>query len=37
MYSMVAEAFLIRWNAWRGGEEIEAIVIAEGEAAGAAD
>ncbi len=37
MYSMVAEGLLIRWNAWRGGEEIEAIAVTEGEAAGAAD
>ena len=37
MYMMVAEGLLVRWNAWRGGEEIEAIAITEGEAAGAAD
>ena len=37
MYSMVAEAVLIRWNRARGGEEIETITITGGEAAGAAD
>ena len=37
MYSMVAEGFLVRWNQAVGGEEIEAITITGGEAAGAAD
>ena len=37
MYSMVAEAALVRWNRAQGGEEIEAIAITGGEAAGAAD
>ena len=37
MYSMVAEAALVRWNRAQGGEEIEAIVVTGGEAAGAAD
>ena len=37
MYSMVAEAALVRWNRAQGGEEIETVVVAEGEAAGAAD
>ena len=37
MYSMVAEGALTRWNRARGGEEIEAIAVTGGEAAGAAD
>ena len=37
MYSMVAEAALTRWNRAVGGEDIEAIEITGGEAAGAAD
>ena len=37
MYSMMAESWLIRWNRARGGEEIEMVTIAGGEAAGAAD
>lgn len=37
MYMMVAEALLVRWNAWRGGEEIESLSVSEGEAAGVAD
>ena len=37
MYSMVAEAALVYWNRMQGGEEIDAIVVIEGEAAGAAD
>ena len=37
MYSMVAEAALVRWNRAQGGEEIETVIVAEGEAAGAAD
>ena len=37
MYSMVAEAVLVRWNRSVGGEEIEAVSIMGGEAAGAAD
>lgn len=37
MYSMVAEAALVRWNRAQGGEEIEAIAVTGGEAAGAAD
>ncbi len=37
MYAMVAEALLARWNAWRGGEEIETLTVSEGEAAGVAD
>ena len=37
MYSMVAEAALVRWNRAQGGEDIETVIVAEGEAAGAAD
>ena len=37
MYSMVAEAALVRWNRAQGGEDIETVLVAEGEAAGAAD
>lgn len=37
MYSMVAETALVRWNRARGGEELEAVEITGGEAAGAAD
>ena len=37
MYSMVAEAALVRWNRAQGGAEIQAISITGGEAAGAAD
>ena len=37
MYSMVAEAALVRWNRAQGGAEIRAISITGGEAAGAAD
>ena len=37
MYSMVAEGLLAYWNRQRGGEEIETVEIAAGEAAGVAD
>ncbi len=37
MYSMMAESWLIRWNRAQGGEDIEVITVAGGEAAGAAD
>lgn len=37
MYSMVAEGLLAYWNRQRGGEEIETVEIATGEAAGVAD
>lgn len=37
MYSMVAEGLLTYWNRQRGGEEIETVEIATGEAAGVAD
>ena len=37
MYSMVAETALVRWNRAQGGEELETIEIAGGEAAAAAD
>ena len=37
MYAMVAEAALVRWNRSVGGEEIEAVSVLGGEAAGVAD
>lgn len=37
MYSMVAEGLLAYWNRQRGGEDIETVEIATGEAAGVAD
>ncbi len=37
MYSMVAEAVLVRWNRARGGEELEVLSVTGGEAAGVAD
>ena len=37
MYSMVAEAALVRWNRAQGGEEIETVTVTGGEAAGVAD
>ena len=37
MYSMAAEAALVRWNRAQGGEELESMVATTGEAAGVAD